>query len=718
MAVVSDVTVRLRLDLGDFDKSLGDIQKNVTDNLMPVQKGLSAISETMGQASKAIIGFGKDSYMGFAEFERGISKVSALAGITGEPLDQLRDKAKELGKTTEFTSKEVVDAFQSMALAGWEQADMMEAVSSALDLATITGLDFGNTTSYLINALAPFGKSASDAQMVVDLFAKTATSANFNINDLAKSFEYVAPIAGSMGYAMEDVNVALALLANNGLKGSKAGTALRRILTDLNSKADEGVISIEGYSVAISNADGTMRPLTDVLKDMSVAFDGLTQSQKAQYAEQLVGKTGMAGFLALMEQGTEGIDEMTAKVYDYNGAGAEMAGIIRSDQMGSMEALKSAFEAVQLKIGEVLDKAVTPFIDGLTSLARWFASLPEPVQTVVVALGGMVVAFTALVAVVASGMAIWTAFSMVMGTALLPILSVIAGIVALGAVIIYLWNTSEGFRSACTNLWNAIKDVILSVCGVISDFWAEWGENIKAVTVLIWDTIKSKIEFVINTIAEIIRIITNIIKGDWSAVWDSIVNIVQNFLQMAVNTVTNLLNIMFNTVGKVVGNIANFFRDKFKAVYDFICNPIEKAKEFFGKQIDKMKSFLNFQWEFPKLKMPHFRISGSMNPLKWFDEGVPKISVEWYAKGGIFSNANVIGVGERGAEAVVPLNNKTKVRPFAQAITAEMGATGGAGGGLTINVGELVVREEADIRKVAQELYRLQQYKSRGRGSW
>ena len=134
-----------------------------------------------------------------------------------------------------------------------------------------------------------------------------------------------------------------------------------------------------------------------------------------------------------------------------------------------------------------------------------------------------------------------------------------------------------------------------------------------------------------------------------------------------------------------------------------------------------MKNFLNFQWEFPKLKMPHFSISGSMNPMKWFDEGVPSISVEWYAKGGIFSNANVIGVGERGDEAVVPLNNKTKVRPFAQAITAEMGATGGAGGvggGLTINVGELVVREEADVRKVAQELYRLQQYKSRGRGSW
>lgn len=718
MAVVSDVTVRLRLDLGDFDKSLGNIQKNVSDNLMPVQKGLSSIADTMGQASKAIIGFGKDSYMGFAEFERGISKVSALAGITGEPLEELRNKAKELGKATEFTSKEVVDAFGAMALAGWEQKDMLEGVSAALDLATITGLDFGNTTSYLINALAPFGKTAKDAQQVVDLFAKTATAANFNINDLAKSFEYVAPIAGTMGYAMEDVNVALALLANNGLKGSKAGTALRRILTDLNSSAEEGVISIEGYSVAISNADGTMRPLTDVLKDMSVAFEGLTKSQKAQYAEQLVGKTGMAGFLALMQQGTEGIDAMTAKVYDYNGAGVEMANTIRSDQMGSIESLQSAFEAVQLKIGEVLDKAVTPFIDGLTELARWFAGLPEPVQTVVVSLGGMVVAFTALVAIVATGMAVWTAFSMVMGTALLPIIAVIAGIVALGAVLIYLWNTHEQFRAAVTSIWENIKGLIMAVCDQISAFWDSWGQTILSVGTAIWNTIKEVITVVMEVIAGVIKAVTGAISGDWSMVWEGMSNAVGAIFRGIVNTITNILNGLFSIVGTLVSKIANGVKDKFKVVTEFMSNPFEKGKELIGKAIDKIKSFLNFQWEFPKLKLPHFSISGSANPLKWIEEGVPRINVEWYAKGGIFSNANVIGVGERGAEAVVPLNNKTKVRPFAQAITAEMGATGATGGGLTINVGELVVREEADVRKVAQELYRLQQYKSRGRGSW
>lgn len=718
MAVVSDVTVRMRLDLGDFEKTLGDLDKNINGNLAPLQQGLSGLSDTMSEVSKKIIGFGKDSYMVFADFERGMSKVSALSGIVGEPLDEIRQKALDLGATTEFTSRDVVDAFNAMALAGWKHHDMMVAVDAVMNLATISGLDFGNTTSYIINALSPFGKTAEEATSVVDLFAKTATSANFNVNDLAKSFEYVAPIAGAMGYSIEDVNVALALLANNGLKGSKAGTALRRMLTDLNSAAEEGVISIEGIDVAIVNADGSMRSLNDVMVDMAKAFDGLTQSQKAQYAEALTGKTGMAGFLAIMQSGEEGIKAMTESVYDYNGASQTMADTIRGDAMGSIEELESAFEAVQIRLGEALNVAVKPFIDGLSGLFTWFTTLPDPIINTVLAVGGMIVAFSTILAIVAGGMAIWTAFTAVMGTALIPIVGVIAGIVALGGAIVVLWNTSESFREAVMNIWGAIRDFIGLVCEGIKAFWAEWGEAIKTIALSVWNIVQAHIEFVINTIAEIIRIVTNIIKGDWSAVWDSIVKIVHNLLQLAVNTVTNLLNLMFQTVGRIVGSIANYFVDKFNAIKYAICNPIESAKNFFQKQIEKMKSFLNFQWEFPKLKMPHFSISGSANPLKWIEEGVPRISVEWYAKGGIFSNANVIGVGERGAEAVVPLNNRTKVRPFAQAITAEMGNTGGAGGGLTINVSELVVREEADVRKVAQELYRLQQYKNRGRGSW
>ena len=718
MAVVSDVTVRLRLDLGDFESSLSNIGSKVSDSLAPIQQGLGKVQDVMGEVSEKIVNFGKDSYMAFADFERGMSKVSALGNIVGEPLDQIRDKALELGATTEFTSRDVVDAFQAMALAGWDQVEMMEAVGSTLDLATISGLDFGNTTSYIINALSPFGKSASEAQQVVDLFAKTATSANFNVNDLAKSFEYVAPIAGSMGYKIEDVNVALALLANNGLKGSKAGTALRRMLTDLNAQAEDGVINIEGLSVAISDAEtGAMRPLTDVMIDMASAFEGLTDTQKAQYAETLTGKTGMAGFLAIMQAGEEGIRAMTEEVYNYNGASVEMAEIIRTDSMGSIETLESSFEAVQIKMGETISVAITPFIDIISKLFQWFVALPEPVHTIVASIGGMVVAFTTILAVVTAGIGIFVFFQSTLWATIAPILAVIAAIVAIVSALIYAWNTCDSFREAIINIWNALKDAITLVCDLIKAVWQKWGDEIKFIAESIWQSILAKVEFIINAIASVIKIITGVIKGDWQQVWQAIADIAQSFLTMAVTVVTNLVNVMSATVGRVFSALANTVRTIFKSIYNFICNPIESAKNAFKKSIDTIRGFLNFQWAFPKLKMPHFRVSGSANPLKWLSEGVPRISVEWYAKGGIFSNPNVIGVGERGAEAVVPLNNRTKVKPFAQAITAEMG-NAGASAGVSINVGELVVREEADIKRVAQELYRLQQYKSRGRGNW
>lgn len=725
MAVVSDVRVRLRCDLSDFQKEIKNMSGSIDKSMMSTQVALSTIANTFGRIGKVIVDFGKEAYTTFADFERGMSKVSAMSGTFGDDLDVLRDKAKQLGRDTEFTAVEVADAFQSMALAGWDQKEMLEGVGAALDLATISGLDFGNVTSYMINALAPFGKSAADAQQIVDLFAKTATSANFNVNDMAKSFEYIAPIAGSMGYAVEDVSVALALLANNGLKGSKAGTALRRMLTDLNSAAEDGAISIGEYSVAIVEADGSMRPLTDVLKDMAIAFDGLTDSQRAQMAESLVGKTGMSGLLAVMQAGAEGIDDMTAKVYDYNGAATEMADIIRNDAQGSLDNLSSAWEALQIEMGDVMDIALRPIIDVITNVVRALASMDDGTKKVVIAVGTFIAVFAALSAVAAAGVGVWTAFSIAVNSALWPIAAVIAGIAAVITVIWLLWSNwetvCEWWKQSLENIKSWWNDVVETVKGYWNGF-IEWWKGIpdrfieflnrmlKAAVAKFEEMVNSGVDNFNYFFQEFLpglpdrfRAFMDNLKTKAVDAFDRMVYAGKNNWENFISWAKSIPDKFMMALNQLPGKVSDFFDNIGYKIKKSIQNTVDKAKDIFGRIFDGVH-----------IRLPHFSFSGefSLNPFS-----VPKLGVDWYAKGGIFSGASVIGVGERGDEAVIPLSNSTKVRPFAQAVATEIG--GGSGTGtLNINVSELVVREEADIRRIAQELYKLQQYKARRKGNW
>lgn len=769
MSSVSDITVKLIVDSGDVTTALNSVSSAVNKSSGGMNVALMQAGQAIGNVGKDMVGFGKDSFNTYAGFERGMSRVSAMSGTFGSDLEAIRAKAKELGKTTEFTATDATKAFEAMALAGWSNKDMLAGVDGALNLATISGLDFGQVTSYLINTMAPFGKTASDSTAIVDLMAKTATSANFNVNDLAKSFEYVAPIAGAMGYSMNDCSTALALLANNGLKGSKAGTSLRTILTNLNSQAKNGAIDINGYAVAIQNSDGSMRPLKDVLMDMAGRFSGMSQSQKEATAQTIAGKTGMAGLLALMNGGAGTIQTMSDKVNDYTGASTKMSDTIRNDAMGSIEKFNSAWDGVKIAIGGVIAEALLPVMNAISNLINWFSSLDPATQKVVTTIG-TVIAVTAtlvggltavggIVSVLTGGLeALGLSFSGV----LIPIGLVVGAVVGIGAELMNLWNTNENFRNAVTSAWNFVQSAFTVVWTYITNFiqnvippiWNDLAPMIQTVwngivTYLStwWDGFKTVFSTVVEAIKAIWTVMAPVVQAVWAqlvevlkagwqvfkgvftvvveaikiawkvmttiitAVWDSTVGIIKavwSVFAPAFQEVTSIVIAVWNAVGGAIGKVWDGVVSGVKWAWEGIKAPFKAVCDWIGGIWQGIKNFF---------KLPHLTVSGTMNPLDWGSQGLPKFGVEWYAKGGIFNGSQVIGVGENGTEAVIPLSNSQKVKPFAEAVASQLD-TDGNSGALTVNVAELVVREEADIRRIAQELYKLQQFKARSKGRY
>lgn len=229
-----------------------------------------------------------------------MSKVSAISGASGKDLQSLTDKAKEMGAKTKFSASESAEALQYMAMAGWDTTSMLNGIDGIMSLAAADGLDLATTSDIVTDAITAFGLKASDSTHFADVLAKASSSANTNVSMLGESFKYVAPLAGAMHYSVEDVSVALGLMANASVKGSMAGTSLKTALSNLASPTDAMAEVMKKYKISMTDANGETLPLIDVIKELREKFGGLSETEQTAAASTLFGKEAMSGMLAIV----------------------------------------------------------------------------------------------------------------------------------------------------------------------------------------------------------------------------------------------------------------------------------------------------------------------------------------------------------------------------------------------------------------------------------
>lgn len=335
----------------------------------------SAAANKMKYLSLAAAGIGAIALKATMDFDEGMSKVQAITGATGDELEALRNKAKELGATTKFSATQATEAMNYMAMAGWKTEDMLSGLSGVMNLAAASGEDLATTSDIVTDALTAFGLEAKDSEHFADVLAAAAANANTNVSMMGQTFKYAAPIAGALGYNIEDVAESIGLMGNAGIKSSQAGTALRRIMTSLNKDFKISGKRLGETTIKVTKADGSMRSWGDIIADTREAFGKLSASEQTSAANALVGKNAMSGFLALMNASPKDIKKLEDALGNADGAAKSMADTMLDNTKGSITILKSTLESAGIAIGETLAPMLTKVVEGIRGLVEKFNNL-------------------------------------------------------------------------------------------------------------------------------------------------------------------------------------------------------------------------------------------------------------------------------------------------------------------------------------------------------
>lgn len=622
---------RLEAEAATCNQTLAKIEE-VGGKMESVGNSISGAGKKMMPLTLAIGGLGAASLKTTADFDASMSKVQAISGATGKEFDALRAKAREMGSKTKFSASEAASAFEYMAMAGWKTEDMLDGIEGIMNLAAASGEDLATTSDIVTDALTAFGLSAKDSGHFADILASASSNANTNVSMMGETFKYCAPIAGALGFSAEDTAEAIGLMANAGIKSTQAGTALRTIMNNLSKDFTISGKNIGDVTIATTNADGSMRDLRDILGDCREAFSGLTESEKAQAAQSLVGKNAMSGFLALMNAAPGDIEKLEGAIDNCDGAALGMAETMQDNLAGQITILKSQLQELAISFGDILMPAVRSiveklqaFIDKLNGMDEGqkkailkmllFAASIAPVLiivgTLISKIGIAMQAYAKLARGIMVASAKFGGFKGIIGKVgaaisgiSAPVLIVVGVIAALAAAFIHLWKTNEEFRNKIIAIWNRIKEVFSNFTQGIVDRLNGLGfdfENFGEVVKAVWDgfcsllapvfegafkIIASVLETILGVITGILDVFIGIFTGNWEQAWNGVKEIFSSIW----NGIKGIFEAVIVAIRGIADTILGWFGTSWNEVWTGI-------KDFFTGIWNGIASFFTGIWE-------------------------------------------------------------------------------------------------------------------------
>ena len=584
------------------------------EKLQAVGDKVSSVGQKLLPVTGVVTGLGTAAVKTAADFDSAMSRVAAVSGATGSDFDKLRDKAREMGAKTKFSATEAADAMNYMAMAGWKTEDMLSGIEGIMYLAAASGEDLATTSDIVTDALTAFGLTAEDSGHFADVLAAASSNANTNVSMMGETFKYCAPVAGALGFSVEDTAEAIGLMGNAGIKASQAGTSMRSIMTNLTGDVKLSGAALGDVTIATTNADGSMRSLSAILADCRVAFGGMTEAEKANNAETLVGKNAMSGFLALMNAAPEDIAKVSGAVNNCKDAAKNMADTMQDNLEGQLTILKSQLQELAISFGDLLMPAVRSIVSGLQGMVDVLNAMPDGVKQVIMiiallaaVLGPVLIIIGKVISAVGTIMTIVpklagvintvkTAFGALNAVMLAnPIAIVIAAIAALVAAFVYLWNTNEEFRQFWISLWESVKETAIQCWQAISAFLSQAWEAIQNTAVSVWNGIRdffsglwtgiqTLFTTVVNAIAGFLSGAWNAVKGTVVSVWNaisqfftSVWNGIRNVTSVVVNGIRSFLQSAWNGIRALITTVMNGIKSVVTAVWNGIRSVITRV---------------------------------------------------------------------------------------------------------------------------------------------